>query len=142
MASTPLGSKEYPTHFDCTKYLQEYYSSPRGSEHEGDVTGFLLNQLHRFYEKYSCKWDREHARLLEFGGGPVISGLISAAPLVREIIFSAYTEDERKEVELWKQQTDGAHDWSSFFKYVVGDLKCKEMFQSRGKKEQHCFAVD
>lgn len=63
--------------------------------------------------------------MLEFGGGPVISGLISAAPHVREITFSAYTEDERKEVELWKQQTDGAHDWSSFFKYVVGDLECK-----------------
>lgn len=120
-----LKSKDYPAQFDCKKYLQEFYVSPKGSEYEGGMGEFQLNQLHSFYEKHSCKWDKENARLLEFGGGPVIAGLISAAPHVREIVFSAFTEDERKEVRLWKEQADEAHDWSSFFRYVVGDLEGK-----------------
>ena len=63
--------------------------------------------------------------MLEFGGGPVIKNLIGAAPFVQEIVFAAYTERERREVELWKDDKQGAHDWSPFFKYVVNKLECK-----------------
>ena len=48
--------------------------------------------------------------MLEFVGGPVIENLISAAPYVWEILFAAYSENERKEVELWKDNKQGAHD--------------------------------
>ena len=64
--------------------------------------------------------------MLEFGGGPVIKNLISAAPFVQEIVFSAYSESKRTEVELWKDNKQGAHDWSPFFKYVVNKLERKE----------------
>ena len=121
-----LRSRDYNDQFDCKKYLKDYHSSEKGSENEEGSAEFRLVHLHRFYEKYSCKWDSTNARLLDFGGGPVISGLISAAPHVQQIIFAAHTEDERKEVQLWKNQTDGAHDWSPFFKYVVGDLESKD----------------
>ncbi len=63
--------------------------------------------------------------MLEFGGGPVISGLISATSYVQEIVFAAYSENERSQVELWKNKKDGAHDWSPFFRYVVNELECK-----------------
>ena len=63
--------------------------------------------------------------MLEFGGGPVIDNLISAAPYVREIVFAAYAENERKEVELWKDNKQGAHNWSPFFQFVVNKLEGK-----------------
>ena len=118
-----LQSKDYSTKFHCKDYLKAYYSSPSGSANEEGALLFHLQQLFAFYEKYSCKWDRDTAKMLEFGGGPVISGLISAVPHAREIIFAAYTESERNEVGLWKQQMDGAHDWSACFKYVIRELE-------------------
>ena len=63
------------------------------------------------------------AKMLEFGCGPVISNLISAAQYVQKIVLAAYLESERKELALWKNGTEDAHDWSPFFKYVVGDLE-------------------
>ncbi|XP_065917668.1 nicotinamide N-methyltransferase-like [Dysidea avara] len=72
---------------------------------------------------YNSKWDINTARLLEFGGGPSIAGLISAVPYVNEIIFSAHTEGERKEVEQWKFEKDGAHNWADHFKFVVNELE-------------------
>ena len=115
-------SKDYSAEFDCKKYLQTFYN---GLEKNRGMKSFHLRQRHDFFEKYSCKWDRKAAKMLEFGGGPVIAGLISAVPHVQEVVFAAYTESERKEVELWKEQTGDAYNWSPFFEYVVGEIESK-----------------
>ena len=38
---------------------------------------------------------------------------------VAEIVHAAYTESERREVELWKSNGEGAHDWLTYFKHVM-----------------------
>ena len=48
--------------------------------------------------------DTTVARLLEFGGGPVIVPLISAVPFVSEIMFCEYSESGRKEVQTVERQ--------------------------------------
>ena len=53
----------------------------------------------------------------------MITTLISAVPYVDQITFSAYLENERKEVELRKHGKEGAHDWSSHFKHVVNEVE-------------------
>lgn len=121
-----LQGEEYITCFDCRAYLREYFSSPFGSADEKGAQNFQLAQENNFYAKYNAKWDKRNARVLEFGGGPVIKNLIGAAPFVQEIVFAAYTESERREVELWKDNKQGAHDWSPFFQYVVNELEGKE----------------
>ena len=60
---------------------------------------------------------------MEFGGGPVITSLISAVPYVHQIIFSAYAESERIEIERWRNREDGAYDWSPHFKYTINDIE-------------------
>ena len=110
---------DYNSDFNCKKYLQEFYSTTAGSEDEDASLQFSLDCLHEFYMKYHNEWEKSTAKLLEFGGGPVICNLISAVAFVKEITFAAYTEDERREVQLWKDIVDGAHDWSPFFQYVV-----------------------
>jgi hypothetical protein len=116
---------EYSTNFHCKHYLQRFYSFTEGSS-LGWMIRFRLKNLHNFFEKYNCKWDKNSAKMLEFGGGPVVMGHISAAPYVSEIVHAAYTADERREIELWKNETDGAHDWKPTFQYVVGKLESKD----------------
>ena len=114
---------DYEAKFDPKKYLEVYYTSLiTGSDWTAD---FQLRHYHRFYEKYSCKWDKNSTKLLEFGAGPVIANVISAAPYVQEIVLASHTEIERNELTLWKNGVEGAHDWSPFFKYVVGKLETK-----------------
>ncbi|CAI8017912.1 Phenylethanolamine N-methyltransferase [Geodia barretti] len=94
------------------------------SDQEKDwLINFRAKLFNELFMKYSPKWDRKNARLLDFSGGPVILNYISAAPHVNEIVHSAYKEDERKEIELWKNDNKDAHDWSPYVKYVVNEIE-------------------
>ena len=133
--------RDYEAKFDAKKYLEVYYTSLTGSDESAD---FQLQQYHRFFEKYSCKWDKNSAKLLEFGAGPVIANVISAAPYVQEIVLASHTESERKELTLWKNGIEGAHDWSPFFKYVVGKLEFKpgeEAWMERATLLRGCLTI-
>ena len=121
--STPSKNRSYSSEFNPKEFLDMSYASVSGNPYEKGVFGFYRQRLYNFYTRYSCKWNNRTARLLEFGGGPVITSLISAAPHVNEIIFAAYLESERKEVELWKHRKEGAHDWGSHIKYVVNEVE-------------------
>ena len=117
-----LYTMEYSAKFDVKAYLEDYYSSLIGND--GDAT-FELQQYHRFFETYSCKWDETATKILEFGAGPVISHVISAARHANEVVLASYTEQERQELTRWKNGSDDAHDWSVFFKHVVCELESK-----------------
>ena len=116
-----LARKSYAVEFDVKEYLNTYYASHEGNPNEAGQSEFYGEQLYSFYKTYSYNWNNKTARLLEFAGGPVISNLISAVPYVSQIIFSAYLQSERKEVELWKHGKEGAHDWSSDFRDTVNE---------------------
>ena len=109
----------YSTHFNIRDYLLSVYSDEKQTIFRGKAfTDFFL--------KYSPKWDKSSARLLEFGGGAAILNYISAAPYVAEIVHSAYTEDERKELKLWLEGADGAHNWNPIVKRVVSVIEGQE----------------
>ena len=114
---------DYRTHFSSKQFLQEYHSAC-----EGDwtwVRHFRLRQRHNLFQRYSCKWDKDRAKYLEFGGAAVVVDLISAEPHVAEIVHAGYTQDERKELELWINKQEDAHDWTFAFQQVVGELERK-----------------
>jgi hypothetical protein len=52
--------------------------------------------------------------LLEFGGGPTLYQLISAAPKVKEIHFSDYLESNLEEVRKWAYREGNAYNWNDF----------------------------
>ena len=106
------------SHSNARAYLQERFKDP-----EAFRTQWPLQCFHEFYTKYHNEWDTTRARLLEFGGGPTIYGLISASPHVSEIVFSDYVEENRQEVKNWKDGSPQAFDWAPFFKYVVQKLE-------------------
>ena len=104
--------KDYHTSFDVENYL-DFYREPKLNE-------FQYVARHEFWSRLA---PRKNLRVLNFGGGPVISDLISAAPFVEEIIFAEYSERNRQAVEKWRQNLPGSHDWSADFRFIVENLE-------------------
>ena len=117
MARSEVRIDDY-SRFDAPSYLRTRYSKPEEKRNQ-----FYLRCFHDFYQQYHTEWDPTAARLLEFGGGPVIVPLISAVPFVAEIVFCEYSESGRKEVQQWKDDDPNAHNWMPFFKHVVNKLE-------------------
>ena len=109
--------KEYYNYFDAKAYLSSYFSGI------SEETYFQFT-MRNFHEAWS-KMPEGNLRVLEFGGGPNISALISAEPYTKEIIFAEYSERNRREVEGWLQKSPDSHDWSSYFNFVVQNLEGK-----------------
>ena len=40
-----------------------------------------------------------------------------------EIVHGAYTDDERKEIKLWKNDAVGAYNWNPYIKQVVSEIE-------------------
>ena len=96
-------------------YLSLYYSNI------DEYHKFQLSSFHRFFKSYQPPVGG--AKLLEFGGGAVLSNLISAAPKCKEIVFGEFKEDNRDGVNLWLNKDPSAFNWQLFFSYVVGTLE-------------------
>ena len=112
---------DYIDQFDPKAYLNNYYKA------EGDevelFNEFALRSYHEFWAKMAAK---KNLRVLDFGGGPSIYDLISAAPYSEEIIFAEYSEKNRQVVEKWLQKSPDSHDWLPYFKFVVQTLEGKK----------------
>ena len=106
---------DYDNFFDARSYLRSRFSFPKGVVSNEEYQAFDIRCYHDFYQKY--RLDPETARVLEFGGGPCIFPLISAAPHVKEIVFAEYLKGCRNEVQLWKDCSPEAHDWTPCFRY-------------------------
>ena len=96
-------------------YLAEYYGSV------DETHCFALKSLHRFYNTYQPPVGG--AKVLDFGGGPALSHLISAAPKCKEVVFAEFADDCREQINLWLKKDPSAFDWRPFFSYVVCTLE-------------------
>ena len=123
MSTALNGGRPYHEEFNTKEYLNSFFGSLEGNPHLKGRFTWRWEQMYKFVTRYNSKWNNKTAKLLEFGGGPAVVPLVSVAPYVDQITFSAYLESERKEVELWKQGKEGAHDWSSHFKYVTNEVE-------------------
>ncbi|WP_216894050.1 guanitoxin biosynthesis pre-guanitoxin forming N-methyltransferase GntF [Nocardia alni] len=103
--------------------MRSYYSFPRdylAQFYEGDVDPG--NQaLLRFYA--TVYLDLAGRSLLEFGGGPTIYSIITAARTAGWIHFCDYNSACLHEVDLWWRNGDDAFDWSRFIDYA---LQCEK----------------
>ena len=107
--------------FRARDYLEGRYG--QATDDERGVVSFNLKSYHGFFQKYASEWDASSARLLEFGGGPAIYPLISAAPFISEATFADYAEPNLKEVQLWRDEDPSAFDWSKYFQHVLVNLE-------------------
>ena len=119
MATVDARIDDY-SRFDAARYIRTRFPDP--DETRGQ---FYLHSFHEFYQQYHTRWDHTAARLLEFGGGPVILTLISAVPFVSEIVFFEYAHSCRNQVQLWKDNDPNAFDWMPYIRHVVNKLEGK-----------------
>jgi len=95
-------------YFDPVAYLDEYYA---------DLGGENLALLRFLAET----WARlpKGGVLLDFGGGPAIYSLISAATRVDEIHFADYLDTNLDEVRRWLADEPLAFDWDDFIRTAL-----------------------
>ena len=109
---------------DVSYYLQRRFTDP--TDKERGAQPFYLKSIHDFYQNFGRFLNRDTARLLEYGGGPVIYPLISASPFFNEITFCDYQRSSLDAVIAWKNDQEGHHDWTPYFNYVITELeRCK-----------------
>lgn len=94
--------------FDPTAYLDQYY---------GDLGTENLALLRFLVEAYQDL--PPGGLLLDFGGGPTIYPLISAASRVEEIHFSDFLDANLEEVRKWLAADPAAFDWTAFVKVAL-----------------------
>jgi hypothetical protein len=94
--------------FEPIAYLKEYY---------GDIGAENLELL-RFLAE-ACRDLPRGGLLLDFGGGPTIYTLISAAARVDEIHLADYLEANLEEVNRWVRADPNAFDWTEFIKQAL-----------------------
>ena len=107
--------------FDSNFYLKRRFSDPEDKERGAHP--FLLKSIHDFYKAFGPQFGSKNPKMLEFGGGPVVYSLISAAPFVSEITFADYSATNLKAVELWRDCKPLAHDWEPYVSYVISRLE-------------------
>lgn len=109
-AFDPLAAGAF-AQFHARAYLLEYYS------HLGAENRALMRFLQRSYATIFTQLGA--ARLLEFGGGPTIYQLISAARYPVKIDFSDYLSENLAEVRSWLDNAPGQFDWDAFVRYAL-----------------------
>ena len=123
--------------FDARSYLEERCP---GNEFKTDDlrihTHWGLKCLYNFYENFHEYWDNSSATLLEFGAGPYIHTLISAAPYVGKIYHTDYLEECRQEALLWMKNDPKAYDWSPYFQYIVNTLEGKSGMDAIAERQE------
>ncbi|CAF1474870.1 unnamed protein product [Rotaria magnacalcarata] len=87
--------------FSARTYLEEYYSEIQNEDKHH------LRCLAKVYGDV-----KDGSTLLEFGGGPTLYQLMSAAPKVKEIHFSDYLEVNLAEVRNWVNRCSSAFNWN------------------------------
>ena len=107
---TIISWKEYPDKFQPDKYLKKYC---------GDTTNFEL--LDPYYKAFHSL--PSDLRILDYGTGPAIWTIISAATKASEIVLSDYTEVCRTALHQWLAGDREAFDWSPYFGHVVKELE-------------------
>ena len=125
--------------FGVHAYLQEYYADV-GPENLA-LLQFLVDALRTV---------DENGVMLDFGGGPTLYSLIAAAPKMREIHFSDYSEPNREEVLRWLHRDRRAFDWHAFTRTILelegndpsppSVLMREEMARGRVTRVLHCDA--
>ena len=115
---------DYKRKFDPNTFLSLYYQTPETPENK--LRDKIIDSLHTSIQKVSSQLaQQDKLTVLDYGCGPVICNVISAAglPQVSEIVMSEYTEQNCRMIQQWLDRDPSAFDWSPYFRHVVKTLE-------------------
>jgi hypothetical protein len=111
---------DYHNLFDVQAFLNTFWKVPVEWNENISEIPFLLKEHHKFWSMFESY---QGLNVLEFGGGPAMANLISAAKVAKSITFADYTQSNRNAVNSWINNETRAHDWSSMIGYVLNHLE-------------------
>lgn len=118
---------DFRSEFDPTVYLDVCYKQPGLL----GLTDFTFKKCHEFFSTIID--EDKPIKVLDYGCGPVLSNVISAARLNSEIILAEYTNKGREAIQFWMDRHPSAWNWSPYFKYAV------EILEGKGESEAEVF---
>ena len=124
MAGTEEDQTQY---FDADDYLKTRF-------YDVNVRDRILFQLDNFHEAYQHL--PRPLRVLDYGTGPAILSVISAADYASEIVLSDYAKANREVLRKWLRRDTNAFDWSPYFDHVVQKLEGKGEREAREREKR------
>ena len=125
MADSSSGENDY--FFDTGKYLKTRFS-------DLTVRDRILFPLECFHDAFQSL--PSSLKVLDYGTGPAIMSVISAAGHASEIVVSDYAESNREALRKWLRRDPTAFNWSPYFDHVVQKLEGKEEKEAREREER------
>ena len=140
----------YQEMFDPDVYYSDYCSvlcdkGKPGNERQSTahVRDFQLAKIYQFYtalESQAASEKRLH--ILEFGGGPSIAPLISAASYAEKIVFSEFVGRNREFVDLWKKRKSSSPDFLPLIEFVVQSIEGKGRDEAERREQELRNKID
>jgi hypothetical protein len=88
-------------------YLRDYYREVQ--EDERQTIRFFVEQMRH----------APRGPVLCFGCGPTLHHVFLAAPRMTELVLADYSRRNLKEIEDWREEGPGIHDWTPFVRYTL-----------------------
>jgi SAM-dependent methyltransferase len=89
-------------------YLNEYYAAGVQAD-EREVIRFFVSQMH----------GAPAGPALCFGCGPTLHHVFLLAPVASQVSLADYVPANLEEIDRWRAQAPGAHDWEPFVRYTL-----------------------
>ena len=130
---------KYDDQFDANEFLSQAYNPPgTPKNYHRDLR---MKMVHDLFEELLPDDHDSHGnnfKVLDYGCGPVIAYVISAAGknAVSEIVLAEYTEMSRNALHKWLDRDATAFDWSDYFKHVVQTLEKKPETEVQFREER------
>lgn len=129
----------YKDKFEGNQYLSQYYNIPGTPQnYYRDVR---LKLVHDMFKKLLPDEEvegKDDFRVLDYGSGPVIAYVISAAGKrkVSEIVLAEYTEKNRDALNKWQANDSSSFNWLPYIKNVVQDIEKKPESEVRIREQR------
>ena len=113
--------------FNAETYLKSFYY------HRTTVPNQLVFPLQCIHDVFQSL--PRSLKVLDYGTGPVICYVISAAGRQSEIVLSDPAHANRKALKKWLFNEPSAFDWTLYFNHVVQKLEGRSEQEARERKE-------
>lgn len=109
--------KELENEFEPAEYMKCFDASNSTDSLPYHHT-YKLRLLHQSFSVMPSELS-----ILDYGAGPVVVSVISAATKASSIVLADYVEKNLDELRRWLGCDENGHDWSAYFSYVVNELE-------------------
>ena len=124
---------DFKSAFDAQEYLESRWQIPG----ENEFRCFPYKILHEFFEeKRQALEPGADYKVLDFGSGPVVAYVVSAATIATEIAFADISDKNQRAIQHWIDKDESAWDWLPHIAYIVESIEGKSAEEAVEREKQ------